>query len=294
MEGFRATAWNTKDFNVGGLGLTRINFTNIASSTKFIDTLKYYQKSLSQLTKTATEEQKNAIKKLTRQFLVMPDYFGLIWKTATREEKNKLLETTANEKGIIPYENIVSQYSLDLEPENGDFFQKREFFSELKQKFVSDKDYENSYYLYKTLKMRNLNDMNDLYNAQNVVLLCEKIEDRLQLMYDKYRFNPRKCNSASTLSGCIEWDLSKVIIALPISNKIVEAFEKTLTGGFSCVKTSLPLDTEILLPNTDKMQVEGVDSEWKDYSYKVCYKLKLDNEERYDTKRVIFKILKRK
>ena len=78
MEGFRATAWNTKDFNVGGLGLTRINFTNIASSTKFIDTLKYYQKSLSQLTKTATEEQKNAIKKLTRQFLVMPDYFGLI------------------------------------------------------------------------------------------------------------------------------------------------------------------------------------------------------------------------
>ena len=115
-----------------------------------------------------------------------------------------MLETTANEKGIIPYENIVSQYSLDLEPENGDFFQKREFFSELKQKFVSDKDYENSYYLYKTLKMRNLNDMNDLYNAQNVVLLCEKIEDRLQLMYDKYRFNPRKCNSASTLSGCIE------------------------------------------------------------------------------------------
>ena len=40
------------------------------------------------------------------------------------------------------------------------------------------------------------------------------------------------------------------------------------------------------------MQVDGVNNEWKDYNYKVCYKLKLDNEERYDTKRVISKILK--
>ena len=45
-------------------------------------------------------------------------------------------------------------------------------FSELKQSAVEDNDYENSKYLYETLKMRNLGNMNDLYNAQDVIFLC--------------------------------------------------------------------------------------------------------------------------
>ena len=64
--------------------------------------------------------------------------------------------------------------------------------------------------------MRNLGDMNDLYNAKDVILLCEIIQSKFQLVHDKYGFNPRKCNSASSLSGSIERDLSKVIIALPM------------------------------------------------------------------------------
>ena len=78
MQDFGATTWNTKDFNVDGSGLTRINFANIALSNNFINALKYYQKTLAQLTKTANEEEKDAIKKLTRQLLVRYDYFGLI------------------------------------------------------------------------------------------------------------------------------------------------------------------------------------------------------------------------
>lgn len=78
MQDFGATTWNTKDFNVDGSGPTRINFANIALSTNFINALKYYQKTLAQLTKTANEEENGAIKKLTRQLLVRYDYFGLI------------------------------------------------------------------------------------------------------------------------------------------------------------------------------------------------------------------------
>ena len=50
--------------------------------------------------------------------------------------------------------------------------------------------------------MRNLGDMNDLYNAQDVALLCEIAENRFQFMHDQYGFNLRQCNSA--VSGCIE------------------------------------------------------------------------------------------
>ena len=40
-----------------------------------------------------------------------------------------------------------------LTPENDVFFQKSELHSDLKQRAVSDNDYETSFYLYRTLKM---------------------------------------------------------------------------------------------------------------------------------------------
>lgn len=113
---------------------------------------------------------------------------------------------------------------------------------------MNDDDYEQSKYLFKTLKMRNLSDMNDLYNFQDVALLCKLVENRFQAMHES-GYNPRKCNSASTLSGCIERKTSKVIIALPINNEFVNIFEQTLSGGFTCVNTCLAFDTEILLLN---------------------------------------------
>ena len=64
-------------------------------------------------------------------------------------------------------------------------------------------------------------------------------------MHDKYSFNPRRCNSASSLSGSLERDLSKIIIALSTTNEIVDVFEQTLTGRFSCVNTRLTFDTEM-------------------------------------------------
>ena len=92
--------------------------------------------------------------------------------------------------------------------------------------------------------------MNDLYNAQDIILLCEiSFYFRFRFMHDQYSFNPRKCNSASTLSGCIEREMSRVIIAFSYSNEAVDIFEQTITGVFSLVNTRLAFDTEILLPN---------------------------------------------
>ena len=77
--------------------------------------------------------------------------------------------------------------------------------------------------------MRNLGDLNDLYNTQDVILLCEILESRFQVMQNTYGFNPRKCNSVSTMSGCIEREMSKVIITtLPTKIKHVEIFEQLL------------------------------------------------------------------
>ena len=52
----------------------------------------------------------------------------------------------------------------------------------------------------------------------------------------------------------------KVIIALPISNEVVEVFEKSVTGGLICINKRLSFDTELLLPNANKMLVDRDDN----------------------------------
>ena len=57
-----------KVLNNGGTNLTQINFSNITGEIKFIDSLKYYQKSLAELASSLTDEEKISIEKLTEQF----------------------------------------------------------------------------------------------------------------------------------------------------------------------------------------------------------------------------------
>ena len=264
IKGFIASAWCSKELN--------INFSKVIGEVKFIDSLKYYQKSLAELARTLTEEGKGAIKNLTEQFFNQHHFFSNIWVLLNSEKKKKGLEVVSEGKDIIPYELIIGMESFFLMPEKN-FWEKTDFFSDLKQSTVSDENYEHSKYLYHTLKMRNLGDMNDLYNAQDVILLCEIIKSRFQMMNDKYGFNPRKCNSASSMSSCIEIEMSRVILALPTKLDHVEIFQQTVTGGFSSVNTRVAFDTQILLPNLDdKTNVENNPLN-KDFHCKVAYNL---------------------
>ena len=175
---------------------------------------------------------------------------------------------------MIPYKEIIGTNSLDIVPEK-DFFDASEFYSHLKNKCITKSDYETGKYLWVNSKMRHLNNMNDLYYVQDIILLLEIVEKRFEQMYQKDYFNPRKCNSASTLSGCIQRDLSKVIIVLQISSAHIEIFEKTLTEGFSCVDTRLGVGTEILVPNLtqrdfNKMNVDESFKAFKRDDLKVC------------------------
>ena len=93
------------------------------------------------------------------------------------------------------------------------------------------------------------------------------------------------------MSGCIEREMSRVILALPTKLDHVEIFEQTVTGGFGSVNTRLASDTQILLPNLDdKTNIEN-DPLNKDFNYEVVYKLKLDGK-KAEKKRFITKILK--
>ena len=58
---------------------------------------------------------------------------------------------------------ITNLDSLKQAPK-GNFFEKQDFYSSLKEKNISDKDYEDVKNLFKILGLETLGDMNKIYN----------------------------------------------------------------------------------------------------------------------------------
>ena len=100
----------------------------------------------------------------------------------------------------------------------------------------------------------------------------------------KFPYNPQKFTSASSLSGSIHRFLSKATIALPMQVEIVDLFEQTLIGGFSCVNTRLGFDSKILLPKESK-------NEQKE-NLKLIYKIRNEEKNISEDKSVVTKILR--
>ena len=103
------------------------------------------------------------------------------------------------------------------------------------------------------MKLENLGELNKIYNFQDTIILCEMFEQRSSHLQNLFKSNRRKCNCASSFSGCVHRDKSKCCIALPTDAENVRVFERTPIGGFSCVNARLAFDTEILLDNDKKI-----------------------------------------
>ena len=180
--------------------------------------MKYFLTSLGRLAATLDPIERERVEKLTMQFLTSHNYFSKAWKELSDNQKKILLGSIVNGKGAIPYEKIESIHSLSIVPEDGIFYSKDEFFSTLKGGVVDEEAYENAKKLLIFWRMRNLSDLNDLYNVQDVILLLEMMENRFQSMQKKSGYNLRIISSASKLCSCIQREPSKLILALPVNN----------------------------------------------------------------------------
>ena len=62
------------------------------------------------------------------------------------KKKEKILEIVSERKGVIPFEMIIDMQSFFITPEK-DFWEKTEFYSDLKQSVVNDNDYEQNTFI---------------------------------------------------------------------------------------------------------------------------------------------------
>ena len=72
--------------------------------------------------------------------------------------------------------------------------------------------------------MGNLGDLNNLKNFQDTIILGKIFEFRAHFLNDKFKFNPRKCNSVSSFSDCVQRDKNKYVITLPTRTEYIELF----------------------------------------------------------------------
>ena len=90
-------------------------------------------------------------------------------------------------------------------------------------------------------------ELNKIFNSQDAIIPCEIFEQRSEYLQKLFKYNPRKCNSASSFSDCVHREKSKCLIALPTDAEHVKVFGKTLIGEFSCVSTRLTFGAQIFL-----------------------------------------------
>lgn len=79
----------------------------------------------------------------------------------------------------------------------------------MKDSVISEEDYANVKNFYTILKMSNLGELNKIYNFQDTIILAEMFEQRSDFLQKIFKYNPRKCNSASSFSGCVHRNKSK-------------------------------------------------------------------------------------
>ena len=110
---------------------------------------------------------------------------------------------------------ITSYDSLDISPEEGKFFQQHEFYSHLKDDIMTEEEYDNVKKFYQIMRLKDLGELNKIYNFQDTIILCEIFEQRSERLQQLFKYNPQKFNSASSISGCAHRGQSKCLIALP-------------------------------------------------------------------------------
>ena len=118
-------------------------------------------------------------------------------------------------------------------------------------------------------------ELNKIFNSDTIIL-CEIFEQRSEYPQKLFKYNPRKCNSASSFSDCVHREKSKCLIALPTDAEHVRVFGKTLIEEFNCVTTRLAFGAQIFL-NDSKNE-------------KALFNLEINGEKQ--TKRISKKLLK--
>ena len=103
---------------------------------------------------------------------------------AQKKTKNGFLSIFLQKKEQFPMKWL--QGSLDISPEDCNFFLPHHFSSSLKDTIMTSKEYDNVRKFYQILKLKDLGELNKIYNFQDIIL-C-KIFEQHSVIYKNFLY----------------------------------------------------------------------------------------------------------
>ena len=100
LKGLRSSVWRTRDITIGGKNPININFASIGNQVQFLNTIKYFQQSLSGLASSLTDKKREAIYRECEKFLLSDSILSKRFRLCTKDEKKWLLDYLLSGKGI--------------------------------------------------------------------------------------------------------------------------------------------------------------------------------------------------
>ena len=271
-----------KGFKLSDYGNDKIQINGKPNSIKSVkigniqwnDTLSFFQASLDDLSKSAIEKEKEWIKYDTNNMLLQT--MGKRYEKLSKNEQEEILEIMVS-KGAIPYDMFITGNELQYE----DFPDKLSFISSLKKAEIEDEVYDRMKRLWNILKLKNIGELVSLYNYADVIILTCLAQNRFNTLRQKAgQIEPKAYSSTCTFTGNAMLKQSKITINKAPNLKCLEAFEKSIVGGY----TSTPIRISF---NTSLISNEGIDLLLPDENNKVSKKkvftsvLKLDQINQY-------------
>ena len=160
--------------------------TNIGNRVTFLDTITYFQQSLGALADSLTDREKHAISRECEKFIRKDKNLAKKFSSCTKEDQERVLSYLSAGKGTILYEMITRHDSLNIKPEDGNFFLLHHFYSSLKDTTMTDEEYENAKKFYQAMKLENFGELNKINNFQDTIILCEIFEQQKKNTYKKH------------------------------------------------------------------------------------------------------------
>ena len=106
FKGLRLDAWRTTNLSSGGKDLTSVSYANISDQIKFIDTVKYFQHSLSTLANSMSDKEKKGLRIESENFIKKDPKLNEKFFTCNEINREWILNYLSSRKDVISYEMI--------------------------------------------------------------------------------------------------------------------------------------------------------------------------------------------
>ena len=134
-------------------------------------------------------------------------------------------------KGVYPYEYMDSLEKL----KETKLPLKEAFYSRLNDEDISDEDYQHAIKVWKTFKMKTLQDYHDLYNEADVLLLADVFENFRDICIKNYKLDPGHYYTAPGLAWDAALKVTNVELELLTDIDKLLMVEKGIRGGVSMI-----------------------------------------------------------